>query len=72
MFDSCKLLGTLKLGLRKGLSRPELASLQMRCREAEGIAGGGRTPQPSSTEANLVPGLRPSKWGSYPQEALVL
>lgn len=71
MFDSCRLLGTLKLGLRKGLSRPELASLQMRRHEAEGVAGVGRTPLQSSAEANLVPVLRPSK-GSHPQEALVL
>lgn len=71
MFDSCKLLGTLKLGLRKDLSRPELASLQMRRREAEGVDGGGRTPPQSSAEANLVPGLRLSK-GSHPQEALIL
>lgn len=70
MFDLCKLLGILKLGLRKGLSRAELASLQMRRHEAEGVAGGGRTPQ-SSAEAYLVPGLRLSK-GSHPQEALVL
>lgn len=71
MFDLCKLLGILKLGLRKGLSRAELASLQMRRHEAEGVAGGGRTPPQSSAEAYLVPGLRLSK-GSHPQEALVL
>lgn len=45
MFASfCKLLGTLKLGPRKGLSRPELVSLQMVGWKEESIDAGGTTP----------------------------